>query len=75
MENLFQKITDLMNKQGGHWVLTDIASSQTYVMVRLEEYESLSNKSVDIDSLNEEQLLDKINKDISAWKMSRKNNS
>jgi hypothetical protein len=69
MQNNLQKIVNLIKKTGDKLVVYDSSKpSDTYVIMGLEDYESMVVKRSEVRGLTEDQLLDKINRDIAIWK-------
>lgn len=64
------KVLELAAKTGDKViVLSD--HHDPYVVMTVKEYEALLHNSSTVGSLTEEQLLDKINRDIALWKASQ----
>lgn len=72
MRNQLQKALDLASRTGDKIIVVDEFNDRSLMVMSLADYEKLlfdekaNNKR--IQSLTEEQLLDKINRDIIAWK-------
>lgn len=69
MRNQLQKAINLAKKTGDRLIIFDnLASDNGYVVMSLDEYEKILSPRQEIISLTEEELLDKINRDIAIWK-------
>ena len=69
MQDQFQKAIKLAKKTGDRLIVFDPAKSDlTYVIMALDEYERLAIKRSEVRGLTEDELLDKINRDIAIWK-------
>ena len=67
-----EKVFDLALKTGDKViVLSD--SHDPYVLMGLKDYEALLYGSSSVQDLSENELLDKINRDIAVWKASQDN--
>lgn len=72
LPNQLQKAFDLSKKTGDRLIVFDSArSSEAYVIVSLDEYEKIIIGHNEIRDLTEDELLDKINRDIAIWKSER----
>lgn len=64
-----QKALNLSKKTGDRIIVFDNSESQNpYVVMDLEEYEKLIVGHSEVRGLTENELLDKINRDIAIWK-------
>ena len=61
------KVLELATKTGDK-VIVMSDNHDPYVVMTIKEYEALLQGSSAVDGLTEEQLLDKINRDIAVWK-------
>lgn len=69
MQNPLQKVLNLVKKTGDRVIVFDnVNPDNTYVVMSMDEYERLTLKNSEVKSLTENQLLDKINRDIAMWK-------
>jgi hypothetical protein len=64
------KVLELATKTGDK-VIVMSDNHDPYVVMTIKEYEALLQGSSAVDGLTEEQLLDKINRDIAVWKASQ----
>ena len=64
------KVLDLAAKTGDK-VIVMSEHHDPYVVMTINEYEALLHSSSTVDGLTEEQLLNKINRDIAVWKASQ----
>jgi hypothetical protein len=63
-------VLDLAAKTGDRVIVVS-DNHEPYVVMTVKEYEGLLHNSSTVGSLTEEQLLDKINRDIAVWKASQ----
>jgi len=69
MQDQLQKAIKLAKKTGDRLIVFDPANTDlAYVVMTLEEYERLVVKKSEVRGLTEDELLDKINRDIAIWK-------
>lgn len=69
MQNQLQKAIDLVKKTGDKIIIFDsINSNSAYVIMGLKDYENLVLGKSEVRGLTEDELLDKINRDIAIWK-------
>lgn len=64
------QVLDLVAKTGDRVIVVS-EKHDPYVIMSTNEYESLLHNSSELNNLTEEQLLDKINRDISVWRSSQ----
>jgi len=64
------KIIDLIKKTGDKCVVLD-SQGNSYVIMSLKNYERLAIGRSEVRDLTEDELLDKINRDIALWKASQ----
>ena len=64
------RVLDLAARTGDK-VIVMSDKHDPYVVMSVKEYEALLHSSSTVDGLSEEQLLDKINRDIAVWKTSQ----
>lgn len=62
-----KKILELLRKTGDRYLFED-ENGEIYVLLSAKDYENLIFKHSDIKDFSEEELLNKINKDIAIWK-------
>jgi len=67
MANL-QKLVNLLKKTGDKAVVLDESGDPSYVIMTVSDYEELILGKSGVSGLTEEELLDKINRDITIWK-------
>ena len=73
MENQLKKAIEIAKKTGDRLIVYDSAKSHPpYVIMSLDEYEKVTFKRSDVRGLTEDELLDKINRDIAIWKNEQK---
>ena len=70
MESL-QKIINLIKKTGDKAVILDKNGDLSCVVMTISDYENLVLNQSGLQGLTEEELLDKINRDIEIWKDSK----
>ncbi|MFA6993981.1 MAG: hypothetical protein WC268_05355 [Patescibacteria group bacterium] len=69
MTNEFRKILDLIKRTGDRAIFYDAQEDSSFAILPINEYEKLLFNNVDeIKGLTEEELLDKINRDIARWR-------
>lgn len=66
----FDKVLDLAAKTGDK-VIVMSDNHEPYVVMTVNDYEGLMNDYSSVKDLTEEELLDKINRDIAVWKASQ----
>ncbi len=67
--NQLQKAIDLAKKTGDRLIVFDKAESgDPFVVMSMDEYEKLVIGHSEVRGLTENELLDKINRDIAVWK-------
>jgi hypothetical protein len=68
-DNQLQRAINLTKKTGDRLIVFDKAESESpYVVMSLDEYEKLVIGHSEVRGLTENELLDKINRDIAIWK-------
>ena len=69
MQNQLQQAINLAKKTGDRLIVFDSAQAdEAYVVLTLRDYENLVLGKSEVRSLTEDELLDKINRDIAIWK-------
>ena len=69
MQDQLQKAIILAKKTGDRLIIFDPSNvDSTYVVMPLEHYERLVIKKSEVKGLTEQELLDRINRDIAIWK-------
>jgi len=69
MQNKLQKAIDLVNKTGDRLLVADMADPErVFAVMSIDEYEKLMFDKSGVRNLTENELLDKINRDIAIWK-------
>ncbi|MFC1678504.1 hypothetical protein ACFLZ9_02065 [Patescibacteria group bacterium] len=69
MENHLIKVLKLAKKTGDRLIVFNPFDAEiTYVVMSIDEYEKLVIGKSEVRDLTEEELLDKINRDIAIWK-------
>lgn len=69
MQNQLQKAIELVKKTGDKIIIFDsLNSNSAYVVMSLKDYEKLVLGRSEVRGLTEDELLDKINRDIAIWK-------
>ena len=66
----FSKIIDLVKKTGDTCIVLDVTGEPAYVLMPFGMYERLAAGRADVTGMTEDQLLEKINRDIALWKSS-----
>ena len=72
MESI-QRVINLIKKTGDKVVILDKNDDLDCVIMTINDYEKLVIGKADIKGLTEDELLDKINRDIEIWKDSQEN--
>jgi PHD/YefM family antitoxin component YafN of YafNO toxin-antitoxin module len=62
------KVLNLVKRTGDKVVILDNESDNAMVMMGLDAYEKILNNQDSIEDLSEEQLLERINRDIAIWR-------
>ena len=62
-----KKILELLRKTGDRFILED-EKGNIFVVLYVNDYENLILKNSELKNFSEEELLNKINKDIAVWK-------
>jgi hypothetical protein len=62
-----KKIIELIKKTGDRFITLD-GDGNTYVVMNLKDYERLALGRSEVRGLTEDELLDKINRDIALWR-------
>ena len=63
-----QKIINLIKKTGDKAIILDETGEPGFVIMAVGDYENLIIGKSGVQGLTEEELLDKINRDIAVWK-------
>ena len=63
-----KKVLDIINKTGDRCIIVSENSDQAYAIMSLKEYERIMLGKAEVTELTEDELLDKINRDIAVWK-------
>lgn len=66
-QNQLDRIIKLVRRTGDRFVIMDKASDDVMVLMNLNEYENLLNDTAPVEELEEEEMLNKLNYDISRW--------
>jgi len=73
MVNSLTKIIELIKKTGDNCIVLDPQGEPAYVVVGFKNYQQLIEGTGHVSGLTQDELLDKINRDIAAWKNSQTN--
>ena len=69
MDNQLQKLIELSRKTGDRLIAFDSENKTSpYVVMAVDDYEKLAIGMSEVRGLTEDELLDKINRDIAIWK-------
>ncbi len=69
MQNQLKKAIDLARKTGDRLIVYDLNTGDSpFMVMSLDEYEKLVTQKSGVRGLTEDELLDKINRDIAIWK-------
>ena len=63
-----QEIINLINKTGDNCIVLDHQGNPAYVVVKFDNYQSMILNKAEVARLTEDELLDKINRDVATWK-------
>lgn len=66
MKNL-KRILELIRKTGDRFIFED-EDGQIFVILDIDDYESIVLQNSQVNGLSEQELLNKINKDIAVWR-------
>ena len=66
-----EKIISLVKRMGDRCVVVDTEGNPLYVVLSFSEYEKLISGSENLAALNEDEMLDKINRDVASWRASQ----
>lgn len=70
-QNQLDRIIRLVRRTGDRFVIMDKETDQTMVLMNLDEYENLLNDTSSLEDLEEEDMLNKLNHDISRWQVKK----
>jgi hypothetical protein len=69
MQDRLQRLIHLINKTGDKLIVFDQQNPDNcYVISGLTDYEDIVKEGSDVKGLTEDELIDKINRDIAIWK-------
>ena len=69
MDSQFKRIIKLIRRTGDKLVVFDSNEpDNAYAIMNLDEYEKISENPSDLKGLTEDEMIDKINRDIALWK-------
>ncbi len=71
MPQNFKKIIDLINRTGDNCIILDESGEPSYVIVTFKNYQNLVLGKSEVVGLSEDELLEKINRDIAIWKINQ----
>jgi hypothetical protein len=71
--NSLEKIIELIKKTGDSAIVLSATGEPAYVISPFSKYERLVSGQPDIAGLTEDELLEKINRDIALWKNNQEN--
>lgn len=63
----WKKVFELVKQTGERCFVADLGSEEIFVILDLKSYEQLASGPRAIKGLSEDQLMDKINRDIDYW--------
>ena len=66
-----KKLINLIEKTGDRLVVIDRVGNPAYVIMGFSAYEKLIEGKAEISDLTEDELLEKINRDVSIWRSSQ----
>lgn len=68
MINQLKKALDLVRRTGDKLMVADSSGDEAYMVMDLDSYERILDQKAEARPLTEEQLIDKINRDVALWK-------
>jgi hypothetical protein len=72
MDKQLQKLIELSRKTGDRLIVFDPSNERSaYVVMPIDDYEKIALGRSEVRGLTEDELLDKINRDIAIWKSDR----
>ena len=73
MPNSLKKVIDLIKKTGDRCIVLNEDGEPTYVLMTFGDYEALvfGKSAPEVAGLTENELLEKINRDIATWKVAQ----
>ena len=75
MKNQLQKALNLTKKTGDRIIMFDLSENmEPFVVMGLNDYEKIVIGKNEVRGLTEDELLDKINRDIAIWRSDQDNN-
>ena len=75
MKYSLQKIIDLVKRSGERFVILDQQKDAACVILPFEDFEKMLSGVEEVRHLTEDELLDKINRDIALWRSVQKTDS
>jgi len=72
MSEKLEKIINLIKKTGDKVIVLDAQGDPSFVLMTISDYERLMLGKSEVLGLTEQELLDKINRDINFWKEASK---
>ncbi len=76
MKNQLQKALSLTKKTGDRLIVFDLSQDiDPFVVMGLNEYEKIVIGKSEVRGLSEDELTDKINRDIAIWRSDQNGNS
>ena len=73
MSSALQKVLHLISKTGDRCIIINPDGADAYAIMSLSEYERIALGRSEVSDLTEDELLDKINRDIAVWKSQQSN--
>ena len=76
MQDIFERLFNLIKKTGDKVVFYDSSKGAAYVMMRLEDYEKIAtngNREINLTDYRATDKIEKINQDIALWREEVKN--
>ena len=68
MPNTIHEVIELINKTGDSCIVLDADANPAYVILPFAEYKKIIENRDAVTELTEEELLNKINRDIALWR-------
>lgn len=75
MYNNLDRVLDLIKKTGDKAIIVPVPStrdSDPYIIVPIEQYEQIISAKVNYAEMTEQEILNRVNREISLWKQSQR---
>jgi len=68
MQQALNKVFDLIQRTGDRCIVLSPDGQSAFAVLSLDEYERIMFRKSEVATMSEDELLDKINRDIAIWK-------